>query len=258
MKKELEKQLHHAEQMNTAYQEMFRKGECGILDANKAGLHLLNARKAFEENEITRNQLQMELQGMNAGKDITLSDTVYQPVQIPDNFDTWYASISPANPVLKNIENRQEMQKQQLQLQKALCLPGISIGYQSERETESAYQGIGIGLSIPLWGNGRRLNAARAETEAQSVLGKDEQLQFYRQLQSLYEKAQQLHRLSEAYRLSIQQVDNGALLQLAFEKGEISLVEYLMELSVYYEALNQSIESEKDYMLTAYRLLLWE
>lgn len=258
MKKELEKRLRHAEQMNAAYREMFEKGECGILEANKTGLNLLNARKAFEENEITRNQLQTELQGMNAGKDIVLEDTSYQIVQLPDDFKTWYASISTGNPVLKNIETRQAMQKQQVQLQKALCLPGISVGFQSEKEVESAYRGVGVGLSIPLWGNVRRLKAAQAEAEAQTALGKHEQLLFYQQLQLLYEKAQLLQRLSEKYRLAIQQVDNGDLLQLTFEKGEISLVEYLTELSVYYDALNQSIESDKDFMLSAYRLLLWE
>ena len=258
LEKELERRLQHAEELDTAYREMLGKGECGILDVNKAGLNLLNARKAFEENGIERLQLLRELQGMNAGKDITLDDTSYLPVQLPDDFENWYASLASGNPVLKSIANRQTMQEERLKLQQALCLPGFSIGFRSEAERESAYRGIGIGLDIPLWGNVRQLKAAKAEAEAQAALGKDGEQQFHRQLQSLYEKAVSLRQLSEDYRRSMQEFDSGELLQLALEKGGISLVEYLMELSVYYDALNQSIESEKAYMLAAYRLLLWE
>lgn len=258
MKTALEKRLQHAEKLDTAYGEMFRKGECGILDANKAGLNLLNARKAFEENEIERLQLLRELQAMNAGQSLLLDDTDYLPVQLPGNFESWYASLASGNPVLKNIENLQALQEQRLKLQKALCLPGFSVGYQSEAERESAYRGIGVGLSIPLWGSARQLKAAKAEAEAQAALGKDGEQQFYRQLQSLYEKAVSLRQLSEHYCSAMQRFDSGPLLQLALEKGEISLVEYLMELSLYYDSFTQCVETEEAYMLAAFRLLQWE
>jgi hypothetical protein len=48
------------------------------------------------------------------------------------------------------------------------------------------------------------------------------------------------------------------LLEKAFAKGQLSLINYLLELSAYYEAVDQYLETEKEYQVALSELKQWE
>ena len=48
------------------------------------------------------------------------------------------------------------------------------------------------------------------------------------------------------YKSKLQSFDNSELLEKALDKGEISLINYMLERAIYYESIKASLELERD------------
>ncbi|MCK5730588.1 MAG: hypothetical protein KAH68_05910, partial [Draconibacterium sp.] len=116
----------------------------------------------------------------------------------------------------------------------------------SEKVIGEQFQGVSVGLSIPLWENKNRVKYSEAQTIALQSIVADNKLQFYNRLKTLHTKAVSLQKNNIDYRLSLQNFDNSELLEMALDKGEISLIDYILELSIYYESVYKLLEQERD------------
>jgi outer membrane protein TolC len=116
----------------------------------------------------------------------------------------------------------------------------------SEKVVGERFQGVTVGVSIPLWENRNRMKQAKAALRtAESVL-EDNKLQFYHRLQNLFIKAKRLQQEAASYRQALSAYNNEAFLKKALESGEVSLLNYLLEITYYYDAMQKMLESERD------------
>ena len=257
MQAELARRLEEATRMALSYQKKFDEGACGILERNKADLNLLSARKALGENELERDRLLAELARYNGGQAVVFALARYEEVLLPADFDAWYQRVESKNMELQSLRAQQELAQQQVALSQAGRLPQLSLGYSSEKILDTKLQGLTVGLSIPLWKNKNAVKASRAQAAALQSLEADARLQFRAALQATYAKAQGQQRLLSDYRATLRQADATALLQEALDKGHITLMNYLVELSAYYEHIDQLLAAERDFQLTLSELLRW-
>jgi uncharacterized protein YlxW (UPF0749 family) len=123
-------------------------------------------------------------------------------------------------------------------------LPKASAGYMSEKVVGEHFQGISVGVSIPLWENKNTVKYAQAQTLALQSIETDRKLQFYNQLKIQFERAASLQQTVNEYRQAIQSSSNAELLKKALDQGELSLINYLMELSFTYQAMDNLLKSE--------------
>jgi outer membrane protein TolC len=105
-----------------------------------------------------------------------------------------------------------------------------------------------------LWENRNRVKQARAQTQATEALFEDSKVQFYNRLQILYQKATALQQSAQKLRLSLAENGNEPLLKKALDAGEISLLNYLLEIEYYYDAVNRVLETERDFELATAEL----
>jgi outer membrane protein TolC len=241
---ELRKRLQHAQRMANAYETMLDAGETNIIEHNKAKLNLLDQKKQAERNEIMRQALLDKLAGLNGGMQINLADTEFYPVSVSEDFEQWYLQAEDRNPVLKWLSQEIEISQKQEKLQKALNLPGFNAGYVSEMLTLEKFRGFAIGVSIPLWENKNTVRYAKAHTSALQSSEQDQKLQFYNHLKAQHAQAVSLNASHQEYKMLLQSIDNTGLLARAWEQGEISLTNYLLELSFYYQSVDNLVEME--------------
>lgn len=258
LKSELDRRLQHAQNIARAYKSKYDKGEANILEHNKAQLNMLNAQKVSESNNIEREALLSELTRLNGGKVILLSDTTYDAYLLPTEFEQWYIQAETNNPALQHLSQEIELSRKKVKLSKALSLPKFSAGYRSERVLGTTFQGIGAGISIPLWENKNTVKYAKAQTLALLITEFDAKLQFYNTMKIQFSKVKNLQSMVADYRKVLQSINSSDLLQKALEKGQISLIEYLMELTLYYDAVNCTLESERDMQYAVSELTQWE
>ncbi len=244
LQKENEYHVKTAQAIQDAYQRMYDNGEKSILDLNKARLELLSARKELENNRVEQETLLGELMQMNGGQPVVLPDTVYPIVPVTEPFDDWYKRIEPLNPSLQQLEAQQHANQRRIQLSKSLWAPGLSVGYKSERTPGAVLQGIGVGISLPLWSNSRSIKSAMAEKTALQSEAFDLRTQYYSSLKSKYRETERLKGLLDEYRATLSSLNTDALLLKALEQGEISLIDYILERRIYREALHEAYDTE--------------
>ena len=243
---ELSKRLNHAQSIADATSLKFESGETNILEFNKAQLNLLNIRKETESVTIERNVLQSELTSLNGGQALKFNDSVFEASTIASDFIQWYTAAEQNNPVLAWLKQENEIKQTQVKLNRTDALPKFQAGYLSETVIDQQFQGISVGLSIPLWENKNKVKYAKANVFAAESMAVDYKLQYYNQLKSLHTKAVALQENANDYRTSLSSFNSSELLKKALDKGEISLITYILELSIYYESINKLLETEKE------------
>lgn len=246
LKAELSKRLTHAESITDAYKSKFDIGETNILEYNKAQLNLLNIIKEMESLEIRRAALLSELSGLNGGTFIDFTESEFQPEVIPADFEAWYLLAEQNSPLLNWLKQEIEINQKQEKLNRALSLPKLNAGYMSEKVVGEQFQGVTVGLAIPLFENKNTVKFAKANSLAIESINADNKIQFYNRLKTLHTKAIGLQKNADGYRSGLLQYDNTELLKKALDKGQITLIEYMLELSIYYESVNELLDLERE------------
>jgi outer membrane protein TolC len=238
------KRLGHAQSLADAYQSLYQKGQVSILEHNKAQLNLLNIKKEVEARNIERTAYLRQLSALNNGQEIAFIQNSFQARVLPADFEQWYSNAEKNNPSLQWLKQEIEVNMQKEKLNRALSLPKATAGYMSEKIVGEHFQGITVGVSIPLWENKNTVKYVQTQTLALQSIEVDRKLQFYNQLKIQYEKAASLQKTVAEYRQALETSNNAELLKKALDQGEITLINYLMELSFSYSAMDNLLESE--------------
>ena len=202
LKKELELRLQHAETIAAGYQNRLNSGDANILEYNKAQLSLSAINGEIARIDVERNTLLSQLKRLNGGMDVIIGDNQFNQEQLPLNFEEWYLQAEQKNPILAYIKQEVVVSQKQVSLNKAKGLPTFSAGYLSEKVVGQRFQGLTMGVSIPLWENKNRVKQANAAVVAAQSRETDSKQQFYNQLQIQYNRALGLKSTAETYRKS--------------------------------------------------------
>ena len=254
--KELSARLEHARTIADSYRERLERGDASLLEYNKALLNLSTAQGEITRTEIERTALLDELIRMNGGIALSLDDDCYDEQPLPGDFEEWFAQTAQQHPALAYSRQQVALRKQEVSLQRALSLPAFSAGYMSERVVGQQYQGVSVGISLPLWENKNKVKQAKAAVSAAEGALADRRRQLYGQLQTAYRRATGLKAMAGDYRRALSALNNTVLLKKALDAGEISLLDYMLELGLYYTAVNNALEAERDYQQALAELII--
>ncbi|MDR2286684.1 MAG: TolC family protein [Prevotellaceae bacterium] len=255
LKQELVRRLEYAVTLADGYKTRLDNGDANILEYNKAQMNLATVKGEMANVETERQSILAELKRLNGGVAVALNDSKYEAVTLPVDFDEWFAQIAQSNPTLEYVRQEVEIAKSQITLNKSMSLPTFSAGFMREKVVGEAYQGISFGISIPLWENKNRVRQARAALKANEAKQSDTRLQFCEYLRNIYERAKNLQSTALVYSQSLSSFDNTALLKKALDAGEISLLDYIIELGLYYNNINLKLNAEREFQKTLAEML---
>lgn len=258
MNEQLTERLKNAKELSDAYQKSFDQGDIDILERNKTKLNYLNEEKALQINSVEINTLMKELERLNGGLPVSSGLNEYPAYTLPSDFPMWFEQVKENNPSLRMAEQEITLSRKQEQLTRALNLPKFTAGYTSERVPGETLQGFSIGVSIPLWEGRNTVKHQKAQTVALQMQHQDSKLQFLNTIRNQYDKALKLSALLGEYQEALKVTNNRELLKKALDKGQLSLINYLLELSVYYETIDNYLETERDYQLAIAEMQQWE
>lgn len=246
MHRELQRRKSLADSILQAYSKKLDAGESNLLEYNKSKMNVLTAEKEIKSTEIKRSAAFSELTRLNGGILLELEQNQFPVLNVPADFEQWYRSAEQKNPLLSWLSKEVELSMNNVKLSKAMQLPKLQTGYMSEKTQEEHFQGVTLGLSIPLWENKNTVKQAQAQTEALKSIAIDNKIQFYNRLKAAHQKFYLLQKNVTEYKSELQNLDSTDLLRKALNAGEINLIDYMLELSVYYESIDKILEMEKD------------
>ncbi|MBE0667219.1 MAG: TolC family protein, partial [Bacteroidales bacterium] len=246
LNEEYGRRLANVRSLASSLKAKLENGEAGVLDYNRAQLNLLNISNEADNNEIYLNSLVSELAALNGGIPITPDQSVLAAPPLPADFENWYLEAEQNNPILSWLKQEIEIADMQRKLSVAESLPRLSAGYMSEKIPGEQFHGISAGISVPLWENKNSIRYAKANALAVRSMETDRKLVFYNQLKTQYEKASALQKRVSDYRFALGILNSSALLEKSFSMGEISISEYLLEISIYYDSISRLLETERE------------
>ena len=254
----LEKRLHNAEQLEQLYRERLALGDANQMEYNKIQLEKVNANNASRRNAAAlRAQLEL-LQSLNGGLPIEFSDTVYaMPTALPA-YEELESAYLAADPNLKSLNSESESAQREIKVNRALTLPKFDLGYRRNGGSSETLNGFRIGMSIPLWENRNTVKQAKAKAEY-AVLNLEDNTQTLKAtLRDLYLQAQALETSCNEYAQTISMQRTEDLLNRALISGQISMVDYFVEISLLYDSIQNYLDVEKEYQNDMAQLLQYQ
>lgn len=236
-----------AERLLNAQRKRMSAGDANALEYNDARLGVIQIEAEVAQAEAERSVALTELVRLNGGNAIVIIDNEYSDVSIPLAFDDWYTLAEKKNPVLAYVRHDVEVNKQQLTVANQQGLPSLSVGYMGEKTVGELYHGVSIGITVPLWSNKNKVRQAKASITAAEARLKDVKFQVYGQLQTLYQRALGLKRTADTYHRALSDTNTTLLLRKALDAGEISVIDYLTQIKMYYDSIDKSLSAEHEY-----------
>lgn len=249
-----DQQRQRAARIVESYESKMASGEANIIERNKAAWNLAAVAGEADRASQERNSRLSELAGLNGGTPIAMDCCEYEPATLPADFSGWYAQAEAEAPALAYLKAMTEADDRQVGLSRAASLPQWSVGYMGEFTRGQDYQGITFGISIPLWENRNRTRHAKAVATASRMMAEDARVQHHNRMRSLYDKARTLLRSVNSYAETFAKHDNDALLYKAYESGELSLLDYLLEADYYLSTIDKWLQTQRDLALTVAEL----
>lgn len=248
----------YARDLYKAYEELFDRGDVNILERNKTKLNLLEAEKDLQIALVDVQSAEASLERMNGGFSIEKGLNSYNAYQLPLDFETWYERVKHNNPSLMMAEKSIEASKKQEQLARSLNLPKLTAGYVGDLVKNDSRHGFKIGVSIPLWEGKNTVKSKKVQTLAMQYEREDVELQYKNVLRDNFYKAERMVEVLKEYSEIIDNSNNFLLLKKSFDMGQIGLIEYLQELVIYNDAVENYYATERDFHLMVSELEQWE
>ena len=245
---EYEVLLDYATRLHEAAAREVEMGESSLMELNKARLSLTSARAQVARVQLQKDEVMASLRALNGGNDVSLDGESYGASSLPADFESWFSQAAEANPVIAYVAAEIAISNNDIRIEKLSALPRLTMGYMSEIGLNDKYRGLTMGIAIPLWKSSSRIR----QSQARATLAQERRVQaeqeFYSTLRSGYDKAVSLGKLKDEYMHSLDESDMRGTLFKALDHGEISMAEYMTEIDILYQILEQFLSTERDYM----------
>ena len=256
---ELSSRIARSEQIEAAYRDMQARGETDMIEVNKAHLAYLSQKNALSRNMVERESLLSELQGLNGGEPVEVNASVISTDEVlPADFGAWYAEVSQQIPELAYMKKNVDVNAAEARTAKMANYPSLTAGYMAELVKGSNFRGLTLGLSIPIWSVRSKVRQANASCEAAKLEERDAMTKTYNSFKALYDRAKGLQEISAELSSSLAvSTEAMALTEHKLKAGDISLIDNIMELSLYYSLADEVLATSCDYAIALAELYAW-
>lgn len=247
-------QTENRRQLLETYTELAKKGEATAVDISNVTLNKEMMELELASVQAEQQRLLDELQILNGGNPVQFTETEFPQQMLPADFNSWFSEIQHKNPDLLLLDSEIESGQSDISLARAENLPKFSIGYQGEFVADAPFQGVVVGLSIPLWENKNKVNAAKARHLAAVQASDYARSSYASKMQLLFNQAKKLEQIETRYNNSLQSNPLPSLLNKQLNYGQISLADYLTQMQELLQARRQLLDLQRQRALVLAKL----
>ena len=252
-RKELERtRREQGKQVYGQIQELYEKEQVGILDLSKAKIAWIQEQFVVEQIETEIQNSLLLLQKLNGGQLVELDKIRLREETEVESLEMLWQAKMAQDPALQQLGINESVSQQKIKLEQNKVLPDLTAGYNYQGVSGNNFSGFYGGVSIPLWNSKNKVKAAVAEYEYRQSQTEAVTVTLYASFQERYNWYQVTLKKYREYQTIMESLDSEALLLKAFTLGELSFMEYYVELQFYRDALDTMLQMEKElYQLKA-------
>lgn len=231
------------------YKQMTERGETTVLEQNKIAALSLNTLSELRIRETEYQGVLDRLRRMNGGEAVEIGASEF-PVLLGVRDSAEIAAIAASTYDMQLASIDTLIGGRELKLSRSSWIPSLSVGYKATIADKKLTNGLLAGISIPLWQNRNRVKFAKADRERLSVSSANTYSRSYTELIALWRSFRNYETLYGQYRAYLGDTRSEALLEKALQAGEISMIDYLVELNIWYETVDTALQVEQELYLT--------
>jgi outer membrane protein TolC len=243
----LDERMKNALELTELYKKRIATGDANIIDMNKLNLEVLNVKSEALLNASALVSKEEELNKLNGGIDIKLSDYNYVEESLPANFETLRAEVLPADPSVAVFNSQYDAAQKAVSVSKQGWLPQLEVGYRRNNEAGTKLNGAVAGFSIPLFQNRGKVKAAKAQRDNIGYLRDNALETAEAELRKNYEEALTLRTTIGDYSTTLNSQRDLDLLRQALDGGQMGFVDYFVEVAFVFQTQQNFYELENRY-----------
>lgn len=233
-----EEALGRIDSLSVVYNRGASLGEISRLDVNKLKIERINANKNCIDARNALSDAVDRLTALNGGEDC--GSIVENLCSFPDEnllpLDVYLENARTRNPLLHYAAARAEALNYKAKTTKNSRIPGFSLGYSHDYELGEHFNGLTVGLTLPVFSTRRKMAQVNAERMAVSAERTDTEVAMTSEIESAHRQITLLDGEIAKLREVLDKDDSRRLLDIALKAGHISLITYLTEMNYFIEA----------------------
>lgn len=243
----LAERLRNAEELSAMYTKRLQTGDANVIETNKINLELLNVRTEASMNESALRNKMQELTALNGNIPVVFEENNYPAAVLPANYDELKSEVIASDYTLQALNSQSLAARQQIAVNKSQWLPKLELGYRRNTESDEPFNGVVVGFSFPLFENRNKVKIAKAQSLNVDLMKESATLSVESELVQLYRDATTLRTSMNEYEKTFQAQQDLAMLKEALTGGQISMIEYFVEVSVVYQSKQNYLQLENQY-----------
>jgi len=236
--------MEQAKQVFDQVQELFNKEQVGILELNKAKVAWMQEQFKIQQIESDRKNILLQLTYLNGGVEIDFTSEEYGASQTLAPKDSIWHDRQMHDPELMQLKQQETIAQQSLKLAKNKALPNLTAGYNNQGVSGERFSGIYAGVSIPLWSNRNKVKSAQSQLDFQQSFTTARTSQAYANFEKQYNDYEIMLSKFQEYETTLSGLNSDELLLQAYQLGELSFLQYYMELQFYRQAYDAMLDMQ--------------
>ena len=235
------------------YQRAWEMGETTILDVNKLKIEAIRSATRLEEARSNYRTLEAELRGMaetnSGGTDLSFTELQDLPMLELHSMEEYLDGME-SSPEIKALNLMSQAADAASSVSKASMWPGFSIGYAHAYEDGSHFNGLTVGMSLPIYSRRHLKRSAEAEAMAAHFDAVARTNELSASLRADYTNALSLKEQMDQYGPILDGFNHLTLLRKALDGGELTLLQYIQETNYFVEARLDYLTIAREYAAT--------
>lgn len=249
---EMLRRIHdNFDSLTVTYNRAWEKGEVTILDLNKIKIEHARASSANSQAEGEVAALVSEIISLSNGtiteEELAMLSDYPAFVTIPETADV--DAVVKSSAQYKAMEEQVKVADAKVGFASKSRFPQLSLGYSHAYEDGNHFNGISAGLTLPLFSRSSEKSAAMAERLSAGESTRRGLAEMVASVKGDMARGAVLRKQLKMLAPAVENTNNFRLLKLALEGGEISLLDYLQEVSYFVEAAREYNAARLDYAL---------
>lgn len=244
----LNERLSAADSLLSICEKRMKAGDATMLEYNKVSIDRMTVMAEAVANDGETERIRLELERLG------LAPEVLKKLRISQNCSYWDDIPQPTPYDLEDkgadiscAEATLQLAEQDVKISQMEWLPKLTVGYRRNTEyEESAVNGFLIGVSMPLFSNSKKVNAARMRKNAAEQQLESKRHQTENRRRSLQAEASNLRKQLAMYDVSLMRRTLTTLLH-AVNAGELTIAAYYNEADNVYSKLQDRLTIENNY-----------
>lgn len=244
----LDERLQQAEALSVFYKKRLETGDANVLETNKINLELLNVRTEARMSRTALDNKWQELTALNSNQPLEVSSLGDYPLHpLPIDYEQLKEEVIASDAALLSLNSESAAARKQISASKQGWLPKLELGYRRNTESGTPFNGVVVGFSLPIFENRNKVKIAKAQSMNIDYQKENATLQAESSLAQLYREAQSLASSMQEYKEAFSSQQDLALLKQALTGGQISVIEFFVEVSVIYQSKQNLLQLENQY-----------